>query len=120
MNHIFKKIWNKSLGRMIVVSETAKSAGKTANATGTTENSLSNAHYDEQGKNEVLVFKSFVLHSLVLSIAAITGSNVWAGDVCDGSNTTDEQTLSSTAIGIGAYEFGVEYCSDYWSECLGR
>ena len=63
MNHIFKKIWNKSLGRMIVVSENAKSAGKTDNTTGIQQNSLSNIHNDEQGKNEVLVFKSFVLHS---------------------------------------------------------
>ena len=53
MNHIFKKIWNKSLGRMIVVSENAKSAGKTDNTTGIQQNSLSNAHYDEQGKSEV-------------------------------------------------------------------
>lgn len=28
MNHIFKKIWNKSLGRMVVVSENAKNSGK--------------------------------------------------------------------------------------------
>ena len=53
MNHIFKKIWNKSLGRMIVVSENAKSAGKTDNTTGIQQNSLSNAHYDEQGKSGV-------------------------------------------------------------------
>lgn len=34
MNHIFKKIWNKSLGRMVVVSEHTKSSGKTQNTTG--------------------------------------------------------------------------------------
>ena len=50
MNHIFKKIWNKSLGRMIVVSENAKSAGKADNTTGIQQNSLSNVHDDEQGK----------------------------------------------------------------------
>ncbi|WP_368572158.1 ESPR-type extended signal peptide-containing protein, partial [Acinetobacter junii] len=80
MNHIFKKIWNKSLGRMIVVSENAKSAGKTDNTTGIQQNSLSNVHDDEQGKNFVFSFKPLVLKSLVLSIAAITGVNVWADD----------------------------------------
>ncbi|ENU94608.1 hypothetical protein F970_02874, partial [Acinetobacter sp. CIP 102082] len=80
MNHIFKKIWNKSLGRMVVVSEHAKSAGKTDNTTGTQSNSLSNIHDDEQGKNFVFSFKPLVLKSLVLSIAAITGVNVWADD----------------------------------------
>jgi hypothetical protein len=80
MNHIFKKIWNKSLGRMIVVSENAKSAGKTDNTTGTTENSLSNAHYDERGKNGVFSFKPFVLQSLALSIAMILGGNTQADD----------------------------------------
>ncbi len=60
MNHIFKKIWNKSLGRIIVVSENAKSAGKTDNTTGTQSNSLSNAHYDEQGKSGVFSFKPLV------------------------------------------------------------
>lgn len=28
MNHIFKKVCNKSLGQMVVVSEHAKNAGK--------------------------------------------------------------------------------------------
>ncbi|HQV26284.1 MAG TPA: ESPR-type extended signal peptide-containing protein, partial [Acinetobacter sp.] len=90
MNHIFKKIWNKSLGRMIVVSENAKSAGKTDNTTGTTENSLSNIQCDERGKNFVFSFKPLVLKSLVLSIAAITGVNVWA------NNTSG---IDSTAVG---------------------
>ncbi|MFO1353801.1 MAG: ESPR domain-containing protein [Acinetobacter sp.] len=56
MNHIFKKIWNKSLGRMIVVSENAKSAGKTDND-GYKTNSLSNVQCDERGKNGVFSFK---------------------------------------------------------------
>lgn len=34
MNHIFKKVCNKSLGQMVVVSEHAKSAGKTDNTVG--------------------------------------------------------------------------------------
>lgn len=34
MNYIFKKVWNKSLGQMVVVSEHAKSAGKTDNTVG--------------------------------------------------------------------------------------
>ena len=80
MNHIFKKIWNKSLGRIIVVSENAKSAGKTDNTTGTTENSLSNAHDDERGKNGVFSFKPFVLQSLALSVAMILGGNTQAND----------------------------------------
>ena len=80
MNHIFKKIWNKSLGRMIVVSENAKSAGKTDNTTGIQQNSLSNVHDDEQGKSGVFSFKPFVLQSLALSIAMILGGNTQADD----------------------------------------
>ena len=93
MNHIFKKIWNKSLGRMVVVSENAKSAGKTDNTTGEQPNSLSNVHDDEQGKNFVFSFKPLVLKSLVLSIAAITESNVWADD--NYARTTTDTALGS-------------------------
>ena len=99
MNHIFKKIWNKSLGRMVVVSEHAKSAGKTDNTTGTQSNSLSNIHDDEQGKNFVFSFKPLVLKSLVLSIAAITGVNVWADD-------NYAHTSTDTALGSA---FGTEH-----------
>ena len=35
MNHIFRKIWNKSLGKMVVASENAKSSGKSNTTTGT-------------------------------------------------------------------------------------
>ena len=92
MNHIFKKIWNKSLGRMIVVSENAKSAGKTDNTTGTTENSLSNVQCDEQGKSEVFSFKPFVLQSLALSVAMILGGNTQADD-------NYARTATETALG---------------------
>uniref|UniRef100_UPI002CFDA1BB ESPR-type extended signal peptide-containing protein n=1 Tax=Acinetobacter parvus TaxID=134533 RepID=UPI002CFDA1BB len=101
MNHIFKKIWNKSLGRMIVVSENAKSAGKTDNTTGIQQNSLSNVHDDEQGKNFVFSFKPLVLKSLVLSIAAITGVNVWADD-------NYAHTSTDTALGSAT---GLSYIS---------
>ena len=97
MNHIFKKIWNKSLGRMIVVSENAKSAGKTDNTTGIQQNSLSNAHYDERGKSGVFSFKPFVLQSLALSVAMILGGNTQADDNYARS-TTD--TALGSARGI--------------------
>ena len=97
MNHIFKKIWNKSLGRMIVVSENAKSAGKTDNTTGIQQNSLSNVQCDEQGKSGVFSFKPFVLQSLALSIAMILGGNTQADDNYARS-TTD--TALGSARGI--------------------
>ena len=97
MNHIFKKIWNKSLGRMIVVSENAKSAGKTDNTTGIQQNSLSNVHDDEQGKSGVFSFKPFVLQSLALSVAMILGGNTQADDNYARS-TTD--TAIGSAKGI--------------------
>jgi len=71
----------------------AKSAGKTDNTTGTQSNSLSNIHDDEQGKNFVFSFKPLVLKSLVLSIAAITGVNVWADD--NYAHTSTETALGS-------------------------
>jgi hypothetical protein len=105
MNHIFKKIWNKSLGRIIVVSENAKSAGKTDNTTGTTENSLSNVQCDERGKNGVFSFKPFVLQILALSVAMILGGNTQADDNYAGS-TTD------TAVGSAkGTEHGATYIS---------
>ncbi|MCU4394194.1 ESPR-type extended signal peptide-containing protein [Acinetobacter parvus] len=93
MNHIFKKIWNKSLGRMIVVSENAKSAGKTDNTTGIQQNSLSNVQCDEQGKSGVFSFKPFVLQSLALSVAMILGGNTQADD--NYAHTTTDTALGS-------------------------
>ena len=49
MNKIFKVIFNKSLGRMVIVSENAKSAGKTDYKIAGNSNSRSNTvHHNQQ------------------------------------------------------------------------
>ncbi|MFU8928319.1 ESPR-type extended signal peptide-containing protein, partial [Acinetobacter puyangensis] len=96
MNHVFKKIWNKSLGRMVVVSENAKSAGKTDNTTGTTTNL-------EALTSHPVTLKVFGLQTIVLSITIITGGNVWA-EVCDADGSAG--TGGSTAIGSNAFACG--------------
>ncbi|WP_289847043.1 ESPR-type extended signal peptide-containing protein, partial [Acinetobacter sp. Ac_5812] len=93
MNHIFKKIWNKSLGRMVVVSENARSAGKTDNTTGVLVSS-------DAVTARSISYRGFSLQTLVLSIALVTGSNVWA-EVCDvnGSGGSGGSTaLSGTFV----------------------
>lgn len=77
MNHIFKKIWNKSLGCMVVVSENAKSAGKTDNTTGVLVSS-------EGVTTRSITYRGFGLQTLVLSIAMVTGIHVWAGNIVQG------------------------------------
>ncbi|MCG3842384.1 YadA-like family protein [Psychrobacter sp. Ps1] len=84
MNHIFKKVWNKSLGCIVVVSENAKSGGKTNNITGTIARVTGLSNY------KVL---SLSLRSLVLSIAAVSVTNSW-GAVCQ----TNSGTYGSTSV----------------------
>ena len=95
MNHIFKKIWNKSLGRMVVVSENAKSAGKTNH---TIDKSSHIFAPFVSTSNSVIMVKT-----LVLSISLSTGMGVWAGEICDGSNATGEQNLGSYSPGPNSF-----------------
>ncbi|WP_335953805.1 ESPR-type extended signal peptide-containing protein, partial [Acinetobacter higginsii] len=97
MNHIFKKIWNKSLGSMVVVSENARSAGKT-------DNTIGAVSISDTVTTDTMIYRGFGLQTLVLSIAMVTGSNVWA-EVCDvnGSGATG----GSTATGSGAFACGI-------------
>lgn len=95
MNHIFKKIWNKSLGRMVVVSENAKSAGKTDNTTGVLVS-------PEGVTTRSIIYRGFGLQTLVLSIAMVTGTHVWAGNIVQGitcpsflSNKTIEMSVGN-------------------------
>ncbi|MFM6905942.1 MAG: ESPR-type extended signal peptide-containing protein [Acinetobacter tjernbergiae] len=100
MNHIFKKIWNKAQGCVIVVSEHAKSAGKTDNTTGIVVSCVNHLLHQNQGKNEGFVFKPLVIKSLVLSITIISGANVWAGIVCGGSTGSIAAGNNATACGV--------------------
>ncbi|MEQ1104678.1 ESPR-type extended signal peptide-containing protein [Acinetobacter ursingii] len=91
MNKIFKLIWNKSLGQMVVVSENAKSAGKKESTTGAVVSS------------EVLTIDTskrqiFGLQTLVLSIATIMGAHVWAGNIVQGVSCTSGNAPSITLI----------------------
>jgi len=74
MNKIFKLIWNKSLGQMVVVSENAKSAGKKESTTGAVVSS-------EVLTTDTSKRRIFGLQALALSTATIMGANVWAGNV---------------------------------------
>ncbi len=103
MNHIFKKIWSEKLGQMVVVSEQAKSAGKSDNTTGSVTLE-SNQPASQQGSMSGLIFQPLLLKSLVLCMAAISGANAWAGLVC---TTTGSGSLDSTATGIHAIACGV-------------
>ena len=98
MNKIFKIIFSQSLGCMVIVSENAKSAGKSDNTTGTLPNT-------DNVKMHSSVSKVFSLQNIALSIALITGSNVWAGSVCDAMG--NGVTGSSTAIGADAFTCGI-------------
>ncbi|EOR09217.1 hypothetical protein F896_01069 [Acinetobacter genomosp. 15BJ] len=123
MNHIFKKIWNKSLGRMVVVSENTRSAGKT-------DNTIGAVSISDTVTTDTMIYRGFGLQTLVLSIAMVTGSNVWA-EVCDvngsggtgGStapsgafacginNTISSSSVASNAIGLGNFVSGAGYNS---------
>ncbi|MDH0808256.1 ESPR-type extended signal peptide-containing protein, partial [Acinetobacter ursingii] len=91
MNKIFKLIWNKSLGQMVVVSENAKSAGKKESTTGAVVSS------------EVLTIDTskrriFGLQTLVLSIAMIMGADVWAGNIVQGVTCSNSPTANSNLL----------------------
>jgi hypothetical protein len=116
---------------MVVVSEHAKSAGKTDNTTDTQQNSLCDVHHDEQGKNLVFAYIPLVLKSLVLSIATISGSHVWAGVVCTitgiGSALSTATGTNATACGVGNAASGIDSsavgssntASGDWSSAVG-
>lgn len=103
MNHIFKNIWSEKLGQMVVVSEHAKSAGKSDNTTGSVTLE-SNQPASQQGSMSGLIFQPLLLKSLVLCMAAISGANAWAGLVCE---TTGTGSAVSTATGTDAIACGV-------------
>ncbi|WP_372886236.1 ESPR-type extended signal peptide-containing protein, partial [Psychrobacter sp.] len=97
MNKVFKKIWSQSLGCIVVVSENAKSAGKTSGTTGTIAQIARSNDY-----------KMLTLKGLAFSIAAISGSTVWAGVVC----VTDPVSGGSTATGVIAVACGINNAAD--------
>ena len=98
MNHIYKNIWSKSLGRIVVVAENAKSAGKQTTTVGTTQ---------DIGTEQPLSLLTATVKTLVFSISLCTGMSVWAGTVCDGDATlADGQNLNSAANGTNAFACG--------------
>ncbi|WP_343596616.1 ESPR-type extended signal peptide-containing protein [Acinetobacter sp.] len=100
MNHIFKKIWNKSLGRMVVVSEHTKSSGKTQNTTG--------GIVDSDIQVSDFSIRDLSLQTLVLSMAMVSGGHVWA-QICtlDGGDTGGSgATLGSVVCGLSSVALG--------------
>ena len=95
MNHVFKKIWSKSLGCIVVVAENAKSAGKTNNITGNVADI--STHIGTQSQLPQLALKA-----LVVSIMAVGSVNTWAGVVCDTTGVGSPSTvLSSSGMACG-------------------
>ena len=94
MNHIFKKIWNKSLGCMVVVSENAKSAGKTDNTVGgfidIEVNSL-----EKTGKIQLY----FPIKAIVMSLFLFSVPTVWAENTgVDGGDTGGSDAISGAFV----------------------
>ena len=110
MNKIFKVIFNKSLGRMVIVSENAKSAGKTT----VSGQALS---VDAVEKRNSMVF---ALKPLLLCMSLCIGTQAWA-DICmltpgfpdslGGNNGFLPETLAcgymNSANGINSTSVGV-------------
>ncbi|WP_162626620.1 ESPR-type extended signal peptide-containing protein, partial [Acinetobacter sp. CFCC 10889] len=99
MNHIFKKIWNKSLGCMVVVSENAKSAGKTDNTVGTTLNVTSEQLNQENLKNTSVITPKFILNILSFGLLVSMGTTVWAQAIIECRVAATGATPSVGAIG---------------------
>ena len=101
MNHIFKKIWNRSLGRMVVTSELARN---TVGGSGTVEKAvdLNQDISEQQGAN-------FNLKPLLLAVLTTMGSSLsWAGYVCKGADGVGALfDLGSTAAGADAFSCGM-------------
>ncbi|WP_308469325.1 ESPR-type extended signal peptide-containing protein [Acinetobacter guerrae] len=94
MNKIFKLIWNKSLGQMVVVSENAKSAGKKDRPTGAMASS-------EVLATDTSKRRIFGLQTLVLSIVTIMGAHVWAGNIVQGVSCPTSVTAADFIENIG-------------------
>lgn len=104
MNHVFKKIWSKSLGCIVVVAENAKSAGKTNNVTGNVAQSSTQISTQLSTQSQL---PQLALKALVVSIMAVGSVNTWAGVVCDTTGTITGSAQASTAIGDNATSCGV-------------
>ena len=90
MNHIFKKVRNKSSGQIVVISELTKFELAKNGAFDRT---------DVQGKIVAPMKVIFKYSALMVALSAVMG-NAWAGEVCDGSIALGEQALGSTANGL--------------------
>ncbi|WP_151814263.1 ESPR-type extended signal peptide-containing protein [Acinetobacter ursingii] len=99
MNKIFKLIWNKSLGQMVVVSENAKSVGKKESSTGSVV-STETLNLDTN-KSRILG-----LQTLVLSIATIMGTDAWAGNIVQGVSCTSGNAPSITLTTDNQVSYG--------------
>lgn len=97
MNKIFKIIFNKSLGRMVIVSENAKSHGKAKSTQNTKNQSVA---------SRIKVIKPLiVISSLFLSPYIFAGNNIIQGNSCS-SPTTGSATYNWLA-GVGGTSYGV-------------
>jgi len=100
MNHIYKKIWSKTLGRIVVVSEHARS---TACGSGSTHTIGSTVHIIEEQQ------PSFTLKPVVIAVAislgGLSSQSVFAEsiikcDQADGSNAAMYNTSVANGTGI--------------------
>ena len=94
MNHIFKKIWNKSLGCMVVVSENAKSAGKTDNTVGGFIDIEANS-LEKTGKIQLY----FPIKAIVMSLFLFSVPTAWAENTgVDGGDTGGSDAISGAFV----------------------
>ncbi|MEF9994542.1 MAG: ESPR-type extended signal peptide-containing protein, partial [Acinetobacter sp.] len=105
MNRIFKIIWNKSTGQMVVVSELAKQA--------ISQNANNRIPKKMQNHAASIPCKIALLKPTVLAIAMLMSHSTWAGSTCDltpvnTSSTADGAISLSCGISNKAVEnFGV-------------
>ncbi|RZG77914.1 hypothetical protein EXE10_18765, partial [Acinetobacter sp. WCHAc060033] len=109
MNKIFKKIWSKTQGCMVVVSENAKSEGKNNTTTGIICEDSAQVGVAESKTSSL---KRASLSILAVGVLSTMGSNVWADPLIDlaievgqltgtvGGLSTDLGTLTGTVGGL--------------------
>ncbi|MEG2433833.1 MAG: ESPR-type extended signal peptide-containing protein, partial [Acinetobacter sp.] len=99
MNHIFKKIWNSALGRMVVTSELAKN---TVGGSGTVKKTADLNQNTLQHQTTI----HLNVKPLLLAIVATMGSSVsWAGYICQ-NRAGDPVNFGSTSTGVFAFTCG--------------
>lgn len=100
MNHIFKKVWNKSLGRIVVVSEHAKNS---IGGSGSTHTVGSTVHTIEE-QQLIFTLKPVVI-AVAMCLGGLSSQNTFAEaiikcDFIDGSNNSIVNQVVNNAPGM--------------------